>query len=100
LQHLQAFYVAKGQTLNVIKEKTNQRLPERKSPFDGDSFFPALILSERIKLTQVSLYIGDIGSNLQYKKDRRPAKLHFGPARTGGGHVLVPVCNFSQSYFD
>jgi hypothetical protein len=106
LQHLQAFYVARGQTLNVIKEKNKSKAPREKVPaFDGDyiRFFLYPILSERIKLTQVSLYIGatsDQKSTIQ-KKRQTPRQTSFRSSTyRGSGHVPAPVCNFSQSYFD
>jgi len=102
LQHLQAFYVARGQTLNVIKEKTNQRRPERKSPRLTKTpfafFFTRFYLSAsnwlKSRCTSGRHWI----KNLQYKKkDRRPGKLHFGPARIEGAGTYRRQCVTSHS---
>jgi hypothetical protein len=106
LQHLQAFYVARGQTLNVIKEKNKSKAPREKvSAFDGDYirffFVPDSIWAHQTDSSLV-VHRGDIGSKIYNTKKRQtPRQTSFRSSTyRGSGHVPAPVCNFSQSYFD
>lgn len=79
LQHLQAFTSPKAKLWMLLRKKQIKDAQKEKShPYDGGELFRlSAFLSARIKLTKVSFYIGDIGSNLQYKKRQTPGQTSF-----------------------